>query len=58
MELGCDYGDLRFVPEPESVPVADPSQDEKFSQQDVRRLVNTTFVLLQDIWGSHLADQQ
>ena len=58
MELGCDYGDLGFDPEPEPVLVPDPSQDEKFSQHDVRRLVNTTFVFLQDIWGSRLADQQ
>ncbi len=57
MDLGCDYGDLGFNPERESVLVPDPSQDEKFSQQDVRRLVHRTFVLLQDIWGSHLADQ-
>ncbi len=58
MELGCGYGDLGFDPEPKPVLVPDPSQDEKFSQQDVRRLINTTVVSLQDIWGSHLADQQ
>ena len=39
MELGCDYGDLGFDPEPEPVLVPDPSQqDEGFSQQDVRPL--------------------
>ena len=48
MELGCDYEDLGFDPELESVPVPDPSQDD-LCQQDVRRLVNTTFVFLQDI---------
>ena len=56
-EPGCGYGERGFDPEPESLPVPDPSQDD-FSQQDVRRLVHTTFVFLQDIWGSRLADQQ
>ena len=31
MELGCDYGDLGFDPEPESVLVPDPSQDDRMS---------------------------
>ena len=56
-ELGCDYGEYRFDLESESLPVPGPSQDD-LCQQDVRHLVNTIFVFLQDIWGSHLADQQ
>ncbi len=48
MELSCDYEDRGFNPELESVPIPDPNQDD-FCQQDVRRLVNTTFILLQDI---------
>ncbi len=57
MVLGCDYGDHGFNPEPESVPVPDPTRDD-FGQEDVWYLVHTTVVFLRDIWGSHLADQQ
>ncbi len=56
-ELGCDYREHGFDPELESLPVPDPSQDD-FSQEDVWYLAHTTFVFLQDVWGSHLADQQ
>ncbi len=58
MELDGDYVDLGFDPEPEPVLVPDPNQGEKFGQQNFPRLVNTTFIFLQDIWGSRLADQQ
>ena len=49
MELGCDYGDLAFDPEPKSVLDPDGSQDDRFNQENVWYLVHTTFVLLQDV---------
>ena len=57
MELGCDYEDLGFDTEPKSLLVPDLGQDDRFNQEDVWYLVQTTFVLLQDVWGSLLADQ-
>ncbi len=58
VELGCYYRDFGFNPEPKSVLVPDPSQDDRFNQEDVWYLIHTTFVLLQDVWGSRLVDQQ
>ncbi len=53
MELVCDYAIL-FDPEPKSVLVPGPSQDDRVNQEDVWYLVHTTFVLLQDVWESLL----